>query len=95
MLTKLLHRLYGIVIIGCILLCPVLSGCDDDTVNGFLQFSDDNLLLRAAGDTVVIDVTAGSGWTDCDRGRILTHPRNKKFFLAKAGRGRRKVDHPG
>ena len=61
MLTKLLHRLYGIVIIGCILLCPVLSGCDDDTVNGFLQFSDDNLLLRAAGDTVVIDVTAGSG----------------------------------
>ena len=62
MLTKLLHRLYGIVIIGCILLCPVLSGCDDDTVNGFLQFSDDNLLLRAAGDTVVIDVTAGSGW---------------------------------
>ena len=59
MLTKLLHRLYGIVIIGCILLCPVLSGCDDDTVNGFLQFSDDNLLLRAAGDTVVIDVTAG------------------------------------
>ena len=49
MLTKLLHRLYGIVIIGCILLCPVLSGCDDDTVNGFLQFSDDNLLLRAAG----------------------------------------------
>ena len=52
MLTKLLHRLYGIVIIGCILLCPVLSGCDDDTVNGFLQFSDDNLLLRAAGDTV-------------------------------------------
>lgn len=62
MLTKLLHRLYGIVIIGCILLCPVLSGCDDDTVNGFLQFSDNNLLLRAAGDTVVIDVTAGSGW---------------------------------
>lgn len=49
MLTKLLHRLYGIVIIGCILLCPVLSGCDDDTVNGFLQFSDDNLLLRAPG----------------------------------------------
>ena len=58
MLTKLLHRLYGIVIIGCILLCPVLSGCDDDTVNGFLQFSDDNLLLGTAvkvtcGDNVV------------------------------------------
>ena len=39
-----------------------LSGCDNDTLDSFLQFSDDNLLLRAAGDTVVIDVTAGSGW---------------------------------
>ena len=62
MIAKLLYRLYGIVTIGCILLCPALSGCDDDTVSGFLQFSDDNLLLKAAGDTVVIDVTAGSGW---------------------------------
>ena len=40
MLTKLLHRLYGIVIIGCILLCPVLSGCDDDTVNGLYNAMD-------------------------------------------------------
>ena len=62
MIAKLLYRLYGIVTIGCILLCPALSGCDDDTVSGFLQFSDDNLLLKAAGDTIVIDVTAGSGW---------------------------------
>ena len=62
MITKYLQRLHGIAITGFVLLVTVLSGCDDDTVNGFLQFSDDNLLLKAAGDTAVIDVTAGSGW---------------------------------
>ena len=62
MIHKILHRLYmGIVTIGCTMLWT-LSGCDNDTLDSFLQFSDDNLLLRAAGDTVVIDVTAGSGW---------------------------------
>jgi len=59
MIHKILHRLYmGIVTIGCTMLWT-LSGCDNDTLDSFLQFSDDNLLLRAAGDTVVIDVTAG------------------------------------
>ena len=58
MIHKILHRLYmGIVTIGCTMLWT-LSGCDNDTLDSFLQFSDDNLLLRAAGDTVVIDVTA-------------------------------------
>ena len=62
MIHQILHRLYmGIVTIGCTMLWT-LSGCDNDTLDSFLQFSDDNLLLRAAGDTVVIDVTAGSGW---------------------------------
>ena len=53
MIHKILHRLYmGIVTIGCTMLWT-LSGCDNDTLDSFLQFSDDNLLLRAAGDTVV------------------------------------------
>lgn len=31
-------------------------------MNGRLSFSEDNLLLKAAGDTAVIDVDAGSAW---------------------------------
>lgn len=62
MIHKILHRLYvGFFIIGTTMLWT-LSGCDDDPVDSFLQFSADNLLLKAAGDTVAVDVTAGSGW---------------------------------
>ncbi len=62
MITQFLHRLYGMVAIACLLLLVGLAGCNDDSVDGFLQFSNDNLLLKAAGDTVVIDVTAGADW---------------------------------
>lgn len=40
----------------------LLPGCKDDDLNGSLSFSEDNLLLKAAGDTMVVAVTAGSDW---------------------------------
>ena len=60
MITKFLHRM-GKVSTG-FLLSLLITGCDDDSINGSLQFSEDNLLLKAAGDTVMIDVTAGADW---------------------------------
>ncbi len=47
MIHKILHRLYmGIVTIGCTMLWT-LSGCDNDTLDSFLQFSDDNLFTKS------------------------------------------------
>ena len=63
MITKNIHRFFKTILIGCSLLVVGLWGCNDDEVNGFLSFSEDNLLLKAAGDEVVIDVTAGSDWS--------------------------------
>lgn len=63
MITKNFHRFFKTILIGCSLLAVGLWGCSDDEVNGFLSFSEDNLLLKAAGDEVVVDVTAGSDWT--------------------------------
>lgn len=61
MITKFLHWI-GKVSTGFLLLALILTGCNDDPVNNSLQFSDDNLLLKAAGDTVMINVTAGTDW---------------------------------
>lgn len=62
MITKNLHRFFNTILIGCSLLAIGLWGCNDDEVNGFLSFPEDNLLLKAAGDEVIVDVTAGSDW---------------------------------
>lgn len=61
MIANFLRRLS--YILGSILLLGSLTGCDDDKLDGSLSFSNDNLLLKAAGDTVVIDVEAGSVWS--------------------------------
>lgn len=63
MITKNFHRFFRTMLIGCSLLAVGLWGCSEDEVNGFLSFSEDNLLLKAAGDEVVVDVTAGSDWS--------------------------------
>lgn len=62
MISKLLHRIYGIIAIGGLLSSFILSGCNDDAAEGLLEFSDDNLLLKAAGDTLIVDVNASSAW---------------------------------
>jgi len=63
MITKNFHRFFKTMLMGCFLLVVGLWGCSEDEVNGFLSFSEDNLLLKAAGDEVVVDVTAGSDWS--------------------------------
>ena len=63
MVTTNFHRFFQTILIGCSLLAVGLWGCNDDSVNGFLQFSEDNLLLKAAGDSIVVDVAAGSDWS--------------------------------
>lgn len=63
MITKNFHRFFKTMLMGCSLLVIGLWGCSEDEVNGFLSFSEDNLLLKAAGDEVVVDVTAGSDWS--------------------------------
>ncbi len=58
-----LQRLYDIALLFILLSCGFLSGCNDDSLDSSLQFSDDNLLLNAAGDTIEVTVTAGSPWS--------------------------------
>ena len=61
MITNFLRRLrYNAL--GSLLLLGGLIGCENNSGDGLLQFSDDNLLLKAAGDTVIIHVTAEKGW---------------------------------
>ncbi len=58
-----LHPLYKTIAVIMLLLSAFLAGCHDNAVDDSLVFSNDDLLLKAAGDTAVIDVTAGSRWS--------------------------------
>ena len=55
-----LHPLYKTIAVIMLLLSAFLAGCHDNAVDDSLVFSNDDLLLKAAGDTAIIDVTAGS-----------------------------------
>ncbi len=57
-----LHPLYKTIAAIMLLLSVFLAGCHDNAVDDSLVFSNDDLLLKAAGDTAIIDVTAGSHW---------------------------------
>lgn len=81
MMTKNFHRFFKTILMGCSLLVVGLWGCNDDEVNGFLSFSEDNLLLKAAGDEVLVDVTAGSEWSAESMADWCTVEKNNKSQL--------------
>lgn len=62
MIKKITHQITKATTLGILSLATIFMSCNDDSINDNLQFSTDNMLLNAAGDTVTIDVTAGSEW---------------------------------
>ncbi len=57
-----LHRLYNIILLFILQSVIFFTSCNNDRINKNLQFSDDNFLLNAAGDTIEVAITAGSSW---------------------------------
>ena len=62
MIKRLRQQITKATTVGFLSLAAIFTGCNDDSVDGSLQFSTDNMLLNAAGDTITVDVTAGSDW---------------------------------
>ena len=62
MIKQITQQIAKATTLGFLTMAALFTGCDDDSVNGSLQFSTDDMLLNAAGDTISIDVTAGSDW---------------------------------
>ncbi|MDE5612082.1 MAG: hypothetical protein K2I90_08715 [Odoribacter sp.] len=58
----MIAKFYRFMVMAMVAGSLLLPGCKDDDLNGSLSFSEDNLLLKAAGDTMVVAVTAGSNW---------------------------------
>lgn len=62
MIKRLRQQITKATTVGFLSLAAIFTGCNDDSVDGSLHFSTDNMLLNAAGDTITVDVTAGSDW---------------------------------